>query len=561
MTEQNTIKGSPMVVFAAAGMIFGGTAAVFAEESKPQETRPNIILIISDDHSSNALGIGEDNPLIHYPNFTRFAREGMLFNRSYCCNSICGPSRAAILTGRHSHMNGFVSNEWNRFDGSQPNYAKMLQKAGYQTAYFGKWHLVSDPVGFDTWNVVPGQGDYYNPVFYGNKFQRGRINGYATDVITDMSLDWIENRDKSKPFMMVIGHKAPHRAWVPARRHIGKVDGKKLPIPATLFDDYANRPADVKATEMNILHHMSWSYDLKIKWNMIPKEIQDKLNKMRSGWVGGPTEVARFDAETAEVYHAFYEKRTQELIDGMQPGGKFENNPKALLEFKWRCYMEDYLATIMAVDEGIGQVFDYLDKNNLSENTLVLYCGDQSFYIGEHGWYDKRWCIEESMRMPLLMRWKGKIAPGTECNELVQNIDYAPTFAEVAGIKDTKEYGFQGQSLVPLFANKPVKSWRDALYYAFYEWPAEHNVARHDAIRTDRYTFAYLPRTNEWMLFDDQKDPNQMRNLVNDPEYAETVKELKKLYYQKRQQYQVPDYLPGKDRVKLNGENTIKARW
>lgn len=534
------------------------SSCVLAEDNKKEIKQPNIILIISDDHAVNALGIGQ-NDLIHYPNFTRLAQEGMLFNRSYCCNSICGPSRASILTGRHSHMNGFVSNVWNRFDGSQPNYAKMLKEAGYQTAYFGKWHLISDPTGFDTWNIVPNQGMYYNPVFYGNKFKRGVIQGYATDIITDMSLKWLEERDKTKPFMMVVGHKAPHRSWVPAKRHIGKVDGKKLPVPETLFDNYKDRPQAFKDTEMNILHHMNWSCDVKIMWEQIPQEIREKLGKMRSG--GAPwaaADVDKMEPETLKIYKEFYQKRTDELIAGMKPGGKFENNPKALMEFKWRCYMEDYLTTIMAVDDSIGTILNYLDENRLSEDTLILYCGDQSFYLGEHGWYDKRWCVEESIRMPLLMRWKGKIAAGVVCNELVQNIDYAPTFAEVAGVTDTTAYGYQGKSLVPLFANGQTDDWRKALYYAYYEWPAEHNVARHDAIRTKRYTLAHLPRTNEWLLFDDKKDPNQMKNLVDEPEYAQTVEELKKEYLNQRKIYQVPENLPGSDSQPVKG---LKARW
>lgn len=514
--------------------IFIGT---FSTSGAPNQ--PNILFIITDDHAVNALGT-EGNSLIPLPQLNKLGKEGMVFDKSFCCNSICGPSRAAILTGRHSHKNGFISNEWCRFDGTQPNYAKLLQKNNYQTGYIGKWHLASNPTGFDFWEVVPNQGSYYNPDFIKMDNKKHRRAGYATDIITDMSLEWLENRDKSKPFMLVVGHKAPHRAWSPSLRHLGKADVSKLPIPKTLYDDYANRPNAVKENQQTIAKHLTWGSDLKILSDKIPDDSPAK--KFVHGTHG---ELNRMTPEEKATFTEYYTKRTQDLVKGLKPGGKLHDE-KAMIEWKWRAYMEDYLSCLLAVDESVGKLTDYIDKNGLAKDTLIVYCGDQSFYLGEHGMYDKRWVFEESLKMPLIMRWKGKIAPNTRSQALVQNIDYAPTFAQIAGA-DTQNMGFQGISLTPIMfgKGKTPKNWRKSLYYAFYEWPAEHNCARHDAIRTERYTLAHLPASKEWMLFDLDKDPDQMKNFAQDPQYSTILENLKKQYYATRKAYEVPDNLPG----------------
>lgn len=529
------------------GLVLGVLLGIFfspaeAQSSSAKKKQPNILLIISDDHAVNALGI-KGKSINHLPRIDKLAREGMVFDRSYCCNSICGPSRAAILTGRHSHKNGFVSHVWNRFDHSQPTYAKLLQANGYQTGYIGKWHLNSDPVGFDYWDILPGQGTYYSPDFYGSKGNR-RIPGYATDIITDLALDWLKNRNKDKPFMLVVGHKAPHRAWLPAVRHLGKVNAAKLPLPPTLYDDFSDRPEAVARNQMMIANHMSWGTDLKIQMDKIP----DDLKKIVPHTYGMQGDIDRMSEEEKAAWNKYRSKRTKNLINGLKPGGKLHDR-KAMIEWKWRAYMEDYLAVLLAVDESVGKLSDYIDTEKLAEDTLVIYCSDQSFFLGEHGFYDKRWVFEESSQMPLIMRWKNKITPGVTSRALVQNIDYAPTFADISG-SDASEMGFQGQSLAPLFKTGKADNWRKSLYYAYYEWPAEHNVARHDAVITERYTLAYLPFTKEWMMFDKVKDPRQMKNVYADPSYADTRKKLTEEYKNLREHYDVPDNLPGDTREK-----------
>ncbi len=536
-------KLSPVLgMLLAVCSVSAGSEQSGTVEKKPAK-RPNILLIISDDHAVNALGI-KGKSINYLPHIDKLAKQGMVFDKSYCCNSICGPSRAAILTGRHSHKNGFVSHEWNRFDGTQPTYANLLKANGYQTGYIGKWHLNTDPVGFDYWDIVTGQGHYYAPDFYGTKGKR-RIPGYATDIITDLALDYLQKRDKEKPFMLVVGHKAPHRAWLPALRHLGKTDVSKLKLPETFHDDYANRPEALKQNLMSIGKDMTWASDLKIQVDKVPADLK---HFVKSPWPLG--DLNRMTPEERATWEKYYEKRTRDLIEGLKPGGRLLD-PKARAEWKWRAYMEDYLNTLIAVDESIGKIVDYVDKEGLGEDTLILYCGDQSFFLGEHGWFDKRWVFEESMKMPLVMRWKGHIKPGVASQALVQNIDYAPTFADIAGI-DAKEMGFQGTSLKPLFkTGKAPKDWRKSLYYAYYEWPNEHMVARHDAVKTDRYTLAYLPYFKEWMMFDLQKDPNEMRNVVDDPAYKKVAEDMKKLYYETRKVMEVPDNCPGDTKEKI----------
>ena len=482
----------------------------------------------------------------------------MVFDRSYCANSLCGPSRACILTGRHSHMNGFVFNGQRPLDGSQPTYPKMLQKAGYQTGLFGKWHLESDPTGFDTWEIFPGQGSYYNPDFISlkpdGKRQTKRFPGYATDVVTDKSIQWLENRDKNKPFLLVVGHKAPHRAWCPALRHLGKVDTSGMTPPANFHDDYANRPEFLKKNQQTVANHMAIYSDLKVLKDQVPEEMRKSIVSPGYGWDLG--ELNRMTPEEKKTWTDYYAKRTKSLVDGMK-SGKLKD-PKAFAEWKWHAYMEDYLGCLLSVDDSIGRLMKYLDKEGISKDTLVIYCGDQGFYMGEHGMYDKRWIFEESLRMPLIMRWPGHIRPGVRSSAMVQELDYAPTFCDVAGV-NTKENmnTFQGRSLTPLFKTGEHQDFKNrSLYYAFYENPGEHNAPRHDGLRTDRYTLSYIWTSDEWMLFDNQKDPAQMHNVINKPEYAETVKELKALYGKLRKDYQVPEGFPG-----ATGKLAVKPQW
>jgi N-acetylglucosamine-6-sulfatase len=534
------------------------------EQPAPAPTqRPNIVFIVSDDHAASALGSGENDSPIPLPNFHKLADQGMVFDRSYCTNSLCGPSRACIITGRHSHMNGFLFNEDSQkpFDGSQPTFPQMLQKAGYQTALFGKWHLKSNPTGFDTWQIFPEQGNYYNPVFIvpdqnGQSTHEETVDGYATNIVTDKSIDWLEHRDKSKPFLLYVGHKAPHRPWTPPINYLGKVDVSKLTPPANLMDDYANRPEILKKNEQTIAKHMALYSDLKVIEDLVPTELRKQL--LNPGYEWQLKELDRMKPAEREAWLKYYSKRTKDLVDGWN-SGKLKD-PKALTEWKWRAYMEDYLSCIKSVDENVGRLVEYLDKNGLSKNTLVVYVGDQSFFTGEHGLYDKRWIFEETLRMPLIMRWPGTIAAGVRSKAVVQNIDYAPTFMEITG-NDTKENmdTFQGVSLTPLFKDGEIPmGWRSSIYYCFYENPGEHNCPRHDGIRTDRYTFARIWTSGEWMLFDNEKDPNQMKNVYGDPEYKDVVAELTELYNKAREQYKVPADCPGEAGTPIP---RFEARW
>lgn len=550
MRPLKTIIAGTLALLAAAPL----SAQTKAEENK----KPNILFIITDDHAYQTLGTGNNDSPVALPNFNKLGRQGMVFDRSYCANSLCGPSRACILTGRHSHMNGFVFNGQRPLDGSQPTYPKMLQKAGYQTGLFGKWHLESDPTGFDTWEIFPGQGSYYNPDFISlkpdGKRQTKRFPGYATDVVTDKSIQWLENRDKNKPFLLVVGHKAPHRAWCPALRHLGKVDTSSMTPPANFHDDYANRPEFLKKNQQTVANHMAIYSDLKVLKDQVPEEMRKSIVSPGYGWDLG--ELNRMTPEEKKTWTDYYAKRTKSLVDGMK-SGKLKD-PKAFAEWKWHAYMEDYLGCLLSVDDSIGRLMEYLDKEGIAKDTLVIYCGDQGFYMGEHGMYDKRWIFEESFRMPLIMRWPGHIRPGVRSSAMVQELDYAPTFCDVAGV-NTKENmnTFQGRSLTPLFKTGEHQDFKNrSLYYAFYENPGEHNAPRHDGLRTDRYTLSYIWTSDEWMLFDNQKDPAQMHNVINKPEYAETVKELKTLYGKLRKDYQVPEGFPG-----ATGKLAVKPQW
>ena len=495
----------------------------------------------------------------------------MVFDRSYCANSLCGPSRACIYTGRHSHMNGYLFNEHAApFDGSQPTFPKMLQKAGYQTAIVGKWHLEaippgakgdtskyeSDPTGFDYWEIFPGQGNYFNPDFITPGKDGKRVvktePGYATELVTQKSLKWLDQRDKNKPFMLVVGHKAPHRCWCPSIQNLGRAKqyADAIDPPANLEDDFADRPEFLKMTEQTLLNHFNvWSDEHLIK-EVVPEDIQKMLScpeskTLHTQYDWEMPEWVRMDPQQKEAWYNYHKARTVQLVKDIK-NGKIKTQRDILLR-RWRHYMEDYLGTVLSVDESIGQIMDYLKQNGLDKNTLVLYCGDQGFYMGEHGLYDKRWIFEESFRMPLIMRWPGKIPAGIRNNTMVQNIDYAPTIVSAAGA-DTPENmnTFQGVSLLPTaFTGKTPDNWRDAIYYCFYENPGEHNAPRHDGIRTDRYTLSYIWTSDEWMLFDMKKDPMQMKNVIDDPAYKTTVEQLKKRYHELRKTYKVPENSPG----------------
>ena len=499
-------------------------AAIACPAFARADARPNLLFLFSDDHATAAIS-AYGSTVNETPHLDRLATEGALFKRSFCANSLCGPSRACILTGKHSHLNGFRRNG-DRFDATQTTFPPLLRDAGYQTAVIGKWHLGTDPVGFDYWEVLPGQGSYYNPDFLQQDGTRLRRPGYCTDIITDLSLDWLEDRDPDKPFLLMCQRKAPHRNWAPAPRHFGRY--ADVPEPTTLRDDYAGRTALLHENEMSIRDHMHWAHDMKLKG---PNRYPDYFV---SGMPNG--EYKRMDAEQRAVWDAYYTPLNQEFLAALKAG---ELSDDDVLAWKYRRYMHDYLGSVQAVDDNVGRILAYLDEAGLAENTIVIYASDQGFYLGEHGWYDKRWMFEESLEMPLLVRWPGGVAPGARPAAMVQNIDYGPTLLEAAGGEVPAE--MQGKSFVPVLRGQTPADWRDAIYYAYFEDNAVHNVPRHDGVRTDRYKLMFFPVSAEWQLFDLETDPEELTSVHTDPAYAEVLGGMRERYEQLRDTYDVEE--------------------
>ena len=491
--------------------------------------RPNILFIMSDDHAYQAISAYDDR-LIETPNIDRLAKEGMRFTNASVTNSICAPSRAVILTGKHNHINGKIDNHM-AFDTTQVTFPQLFQKAGYQTTMFGKLHFGNSPKGVDEFMILPGQGNYINPEFITTTGDRVTKQGYVTDIITDMTLDWLKTkRDQEKPFMMMYLHKAPHRPWWPRADKFKEFSKKTFPLPETLFDDYENRGTAAKTAEMNLLQHMQYSHDSKVYPETIAEmgNVEPEVAVMKNGF-WGPF------GRASEVQQAEYKP----ILDSIN--ADFKKNWPSMTDrekmiWKFQRYMQDYLGTISSVDENVGRVLDYLDTSGLVENTIVVYTSDQGFYLGEHGWFDKRFIYDESFKTPLLVRWPNKIQPGTTEEEMVQNLDFAQTFLEAAGI--TAPSDMQGESLIPLLTGNK-KNWnRDAVYYHYYEYPSVHMVKRHYGIVTKEYKLAHFYYdVDEWELYDRKKDPNEMINVYADPAYAETVKELKTKLTDLRKEY------------------------
>lgn len=516
--------------------LFAFLACTFVPQLHGQDSsakRPNIVFIFSDDHALQAISAYNYHGLNlnKTPNIDRLASEGAIFRNNFCGNSICAPSRATVLTGKHSHINGITA--WQTFDGSQETFPKDLQKAGYNTALFGKWHLESAPTGFNEWMVHPGQGSYYNPDFItpnGNK----RLPGYATDVTTDLSLDFIKrHKDSGKPFLVMCQYKAPHRTWQPGPDNLDRFAGKTFPEPPSLFDDYSGRAGPAAKHMMGIARHMRMDYDLKY-----PIE---KAN-----------EIGRMNPEQKKNFIASYEAENQAFATNPPTG-------KDLVKWKYQRYIRDYLSCVDSVDKNVGRILDFLKQNGLDENTLVVYSSDQGFYLGEHGWFDKRWMYEESFRMPLLVRWPGVVKAGTAINQLTQNIDFAPTFLEAAGLPVAAE--IQGVSLLPLLKGKSVP-WRDALYYHYYDGPGEHGVAKHYGVRTERYKLIrfYAKVDDTWELYDLEKDPTEMKSVYNDPAYAEVRNKLTARLDEIKKQYANPILTETDETTLLSKFKTVPAK-
>lgn len=522
------------ITFSLLAVVLASTIAIRAEAAD----RPNIVFFFTDDHAPHAIGAVSDfvRDLNPTPTLDKIAADGILFTNSFCTNSICGPSRAVIITGKHSHKNGFRNNGDN-FDGSQQTFPKLLRKAGYYTALYGKWHLKSTPQGFDEWSVLPGQGEYYNPRMLrggidtykkpkgkGNLGERYEVEGYCTDVVTDLALDYLDRQARSdKPFLLMCQHKAPHRNWMPALRHLNLYDDVDVPEPPTLFDtSYEDNALPARIQEMEIGRHMHLYYDLFVD----PPEGVDPAtcDAMHAAAKNRGTDQSfhrnrqRFTPQQAAKWAAAYGPKNEAFWEANLSGND-------VIRWKYQRYMKNYLRCVKAVDENMARVLAKLDELGLDDNTLVVYSSDQGFYLGDHGWYDKRWMYDESLRMPLIMKMPGVIEPGQKCDALVQNLDYAPTFLDLCGVDVPAD--MQGQSLLPFLKGGQPTAWRDSIYYRFYEFPSVHMVARHRGVRNDRYKLIHFYEFDEWEFYDLEADPDELVNQYGNETYASAVDQLK----------------------------------
>ncbi len=471
--------------------------------AQQNKKKPNILIILSDDHAYQAIS-AYGSRLMQTPNIDRIAREGAIFENACVTNSLCSPSRAAWLTGKYSHVNGVkVNNISNPFNINQELFPRLLKQSDYQTGWIGKWHLQTLPGNaFDYWKILPDQGQYYNPDFIDMKNDTVRVQGYITDIISDLSFDWLNHRDTTKPFCLIIGEKATHRAWLPDLQDLGIFDDRTFPLPPNFYDDYKGRIA-AKNQDMTIAKTMLLGDDLKVHVNYGDMEFYSRLN-----------------AEQLVRFKSYYEKISKDFDAHHYQG-------KELTEWKYQRYLKDYLSTAKSLDRNIGKILDWLDKNGLTENTVVIYASDQGFYMGEHGWFDKRFMYEESMKTPVVMRYPGVIKPGTRLNQMILNIDFAPTLLTIAGLKVPAS--IQGSSFLPLLKTNKAEPWRKAAYYHYYEYPEPHRVSPHFGIRTEQYKLIrfYGPADN-WELYDLKKDPAEMKNLYVEKKDSKLVASLKK---------------------------------
>lgn len=508
-----------------------------ATNQKNRAKKPNIVFIMADDHAVKAISAygSEISKLAPTPNIDRLAENGTIFQQNYNTNSLCGPSRAVILTGKHSHENGFRMNG-EKFDNSQQTMPKIFKKNGYQTAVIGKWHLSDKPTGFDYWKILEDQGKYYNPDFITEK-DTNRVEGYATDLITDYSIDWLQQRDTAKPFFLMVQHKAPHRNWMPALRHLNKYDSIQFPLPDSYFPDFKNQEA-AKEQLMTIYEDMYEGHDLK----MSKAKGTDELAS--NPWTD---DFERMSKAQRKQWNASYRPKNDAFWEKDLHG-------KELARYKGQRYLRDYMATVASIDESVGRILDYLEEQNLTENTLVVYTSDQGFYLGENGWFDKRFMYETSFRMPLLMQFPGKIPEQSQVKSMTQNLDFAPTFLDVAGIDIPKD--MQGISFKDVAYGIKDSLERDAIYYHYYDWPAFHMVKRHYGIRTNRYKIIHFyDDIDTWEFYDLKKDPEEKNNLINNPDYKDEIKMMKHKLDTVQQKYKVTD----KEFEKASSEKIKKA--
>ena len=493
------------------------------QEKEPAPGPPNILFIMSDDHAFQAISAygHELGKLAPTPNIDRIAKNGALFLNNFCTNSICGPSRAVILTGKHSHINGFRMNG-ERFDNSQPTLPKHLKKLGYQTALIGKWHLHGKPTGFDHWEILNDQGHYYNPEFIRDG-DTTVVEGYATDLITDKSLEWLKQRDSTKPFYMMVHHKAPHRNWMPAPRHLNLYDSVTFPLPESYFPEHGNRLA-AKEQQQTIYEDMYEGHDLKMSVAYGSTELA------HNPWT---TDFDRMSPQQREHWDRAYLAKNNAFH-------KADLHGEELARWKGQRYLQEYLATVRAVDEGVGRILDYLEETGLDQNTLVVYTSDQGFYLGEHGWFDKRFMYEESLKMPLLMQLPGLIQAGTTVDAMTQNLDFAPTFLDLAGGPQLAAE-MQGRSFLGLLDGSRDE-FKDAVYYHYYDFPAFHMVKRQYGVRTKRYKLIHFyDDIDQWEFYDLKKDPHELHNAIDDEDYVEVIAKMHKKLDSLQSYYEVTD--------------------
>lgn len=544
-----------LLSFAALSCI--AATAQAQQKAAAATQRPNIVYIMCDDHAFQCISAygSPISKLAPTPNIDRIAERGMRFDRAFVENSLSTPSRACLMTGLYSNQNG-QRQLGEGIDTTRTFFTEQLQQAGYQTAVVGKWHMGCDPKGFDYYHIYNDQGQYYNPQYRGTDTDGKYIveEGYSTDLTTDHALSFIEHRDTNKPFCLLLHHKAPHRNWLANTKYFGMYDNVTFPMPETFYDDYETRGSAVRTQKMSVTKDMRWEQDFKV-----PEMLDTANADSWDSYLSLMNEVNRMNPEQRIAWGKYYFPRNRRLLEARLTG-------KELDEWKYQNYIRDYMSVIKSVDESVGRVLDYLDSHGLTDNTIIVYTSDQGFYMGEHGWFDKRFMYEESLRTPLLIAYPGHIQPGTVCNKLVQNIDYAPTFLDLAGISKPKE--LPGRSLTPLFkAGDKVKGWRNSIYYHYYDYPTYHMVRKHDGVRTDRYKLIHFygaggldavkenkyqrqPGTREHgcmkyltslgyfepkdsavnynELYDLQADPHELNNLYGKPGYEKITKQLQK---------------------------------
>ncbi len=520
-----------LVLICFFSIIFKCMDKVSAQTNNPEKNRPNIIFIMTDDHTKQAMS-SYGSVINQTPNIDRIANEGIRFENSFVTNSICAPSRAVALTGKYSHINGLKDNR-DEFNGDQMTFPKLLQKAGYQTALIGKWHLKTTPQGFDTWKILPGQGAYYNPKFIENG-DTTKYEGYVTTLITDFALQTLDSFDKEKPFCLLYFHKAPHRNWMPDSKHLSMYDSTEIPMPETFFDDYKTRSAAAREQDMEVVNLYN-SFDMKIhpvgdeaEYSGGNKAFKEKAKK---NW--------------AQVYNSLTDEQRQAWDAAYEPKNKAFNaanlSGKELAKWKYQRYIKDYLRCVASVDENIGRLLDYLDEKGLAENTVIIYTSDQGFYLGEHGWYDKRFMYEESLGMPLLVRYPKEIPAGSTSEDLVLNLDFCSTILDYAGVEIPGE--IQGESIRPILKGQKPEQWRKEIYYHYYEYPhGWHNVKKHYGIRTNKYKLIHFyDDIDASELYDLQNDPHELNNIYGNKNAVKIQHEMEQKLIKIRQYYKDVD--------------------